>query len=204
MPPAVADDAGLLERMGDDRNRVALHADHLRQKFLGQRQRFAVARSRARNSQRDSRASTECEALHAADCWASAISACSWRATTASQSDTAIGGRAKIRSVEDGGGARQHHDRVVSDISLSSAAAAPNTLSRPIVATSTDMSFRKANHHRDGAAVRQIDMRQRRAGFNQDSFPDQFDEFEMRAQRLEFCRRQGLQQLIGRKGGLRA
>ncbi len=35
MSAAVADNAGLLQRMGDDRNRVALHADHLRHEFLG-------------------------------------------------------------------------------------------------------------------------------------------------------------------------
>jgi hypothetical protein len=38
---------------------------------------------RARNSQRARRAQTACEALHAADCWASASSACSCRATIA-------------------------------------------------------------------------------------------------------------------------
>ena len=32
-------------------------------------------RSRARSSQRDRRASTECDALHAADCWANASTA---------------------------------------------------------------------------------------------------------------------------------
>ena len=42
LPAAVADDAGLLKRVGDDRNRVALHADHLCEKLLGQRQCFAV------------------------------------------------------------------------------------------------------------------------------------------------------------------
>ena len=42
MPPAVANDFGLLKRVGDDRNRIALHPDHWRQEFLGQRQGFAV------------------------------------------------------------------------------------------------------------------------------------------------------------------
>jgi hypothetical protein len=45
---------------------------------------------------------------------------------------------------------------------------------------------------------RQTDVRQRRAYFNQDSFPDQLDGFELRTQRLEFCRAQRLQQMIGR------
>ncbi len=40
-------------------------------------------------------------------------------------------------------------------------------------------------------------MRQRRAGFNKDSFPDQLAELEMRTQRIEFRRRQSLQQMIG-------
>ena len=40
---AVADNSGLLQRVGDNRNRVALHADHLRQEFLRQRQCFAAA-----------------------------------------------------------------------------------------------------------------------------------------------------------------
>jgi hypothetical protein len=35
--------------------------------------------------------------------------------------------------------------------------------------------------------MRQVDVRQRAACFNQDSFPDQFDGFEMRQQRVEFC-----------------
>jgi hypothetical protein len=39
---AVAKDPGLLKRMGDDRDRVALHTDHLRQDFLRQRQAFAA------------------------------------------------------------------------------------------------------------------------------------------------------------------
>jgi hypothetical protein len=39
-------------------------------------------------------------------------------------------------------------------------------------------------------------MRQRRAGLNQDTLPDQLDEFEMWTQRLEFRRRHGLQQMI--------
>src|SRR6266566_6476975 len=42
MTPAVANNSGLLQRVGDDRDRVALHADHSRQAFLGQRQAFAV------------------------------------------------------------------------------------------------------------------------------------------------------------------
>jgi len=41
--PTVADDPGSLQRIGDDRDRVAPRADHLRQHFLGQRQAFAVA-----------------------------------------------------------------------------------------------------------------------------------------------------------------
>jgi len=40
-------------------------------------------------------------------------------------------------------------------------------------------------------------MRQPGAGFNQDSFPVELYKFEMRTQRLEFCRGQGLQQMIG-------
>jgi hypothetical protein len=36
-------------------------------------------------------------------------------------------------------------------------------------------------------------MRQRRTGFEQDSFPDQFDDFEMRTERVEFRRGQGSQ-----------
>jgi hypothetical protein len=36
----------------------------------------------------------------------------------------------------------------------------------------------------------------RRTGFNQDSFPDQLDQFEMLKQDLE-CRGQGLQQMTG-------
>jgi hypothetical protein len=45
--------------------------------------------------------------------------------------------------------------------------------------------------------MRQIDMGEGCTGFNQDSFPDQFDEFETGAQRLDFRRWQGLQQMIG-------
>jgi hypothetical protein len=41
-------------------------------------------------------------------------------------------------------------------------------------------------------------MRQPGAGINQDRFPVQLHEFEMRTQRLEFSRGQGLQQMIGR------
>ena len=44
---------------------------------------FRCRMDRARNSQRARRASTKCEALHAADCWAGASSACSCRATIA-------------------------------------------------------------------------------------------------------------------------
>ena len=40
-------------------------------------------------------------------------------------------------------------------------------------------------------------MRQRAAGFNQDSFPDQLDGLEMRTKRLELCCRQGTRQMIG-------
>ena len=43
MAAAVADDASRLQRMRDDRDRVALHADDLRQLFLSQRQAFATA-----------------------------------------------------------------------------------------------------------------------------------------------------------------
>lgn len=43
LPTVIADDAGLLKSMGDDRYGVALHAYHSRQQFLGQRQGFAVA-----------------------------------------------------------------------------------------------------------------------------------------------------------------
>ena len=39
---AVAKNPGLLQRMGDERHRVALHTDHLRQVFLRQRQAFAA------------------------------------------------------------------------------------------------------------------------------------------------------------------
>ena len=53
------------------------------------------------------------------------------------ESDGSIGRGAKIRSVEHRGVAGQNHHRDVSDISPSSAAAAPKMLSRPIVATST-------------------------------------------------------------------
>src|SRR5665647_1181019 len=41
--PAVTDNSGLLQRMGDNRNRVPLHADQLRQGFLSQRQCFSAA-----------------------------------------------------------------------------------------------------------------------------------------------------------------
>jgi hypothetical protein len=41
---AVADRAGLLNRMRDDRNRVASHAYRSREKFLGQRQYFVTTK----------------------------------------------------------------------------------------------------------------------------------------------------------------
>jgi hypothetical protein len=59
------------------------------------------------------------------------------------------------------------------------------------------LSLGETDPHRNHAAVRQIDMRQRAAGFNQDSFPDQLDDLEMRTKRLELCCRQGTQQMIG-------
>jgi hypothetical protein len=40
-------------------------------------------------------------------------------------------------------------------------------------------------------------MRQRRAGFNKDSFPYQLADLEMRTQQLEVRREQSLQQLVG-------
>ena len=40
--PAVSDNSSLLQRVGDKGNRVALHADQLRQGFLRQRQCFAA------------------------------------------------------------------------------------------------------------------------------------------------------------------
>jgi len=41
--PAVTDHSLPLQRMGHDRNRVALHADQLGQRFLSQRQGLATA-----------------------------------------------------------------------------------------------------------------------------------------------------------------
>src|SRR5438270_9193355 len=43
LPAAVADRAGLLKLMCNDRNRVALYAYHLSEKFLGQRQGLVAA-----------------------------------------------------------------------------------------------------------------------------------------------------------------
>jgi hypothetical protein len=40
-------------------------------------------------------------------------------------------------------------------------------------------------------------MRQRAAGFNQDSFPDQLDDLEMRTKRLELCCGQRAQHMMG-------
>ena len=40
--PSVSDSSSLLQRMGDDGNRVAPHADQLCQGFLRQRQRFTA------------------------------------------------------------------------------------------------------------------------------------------------------------------
>ena len=59
------------------------------------------------------------------------------------------------------------------------------------------LSFRQGNDHRKHRALRQIDMRQRRAGLNQDSFPDQLNASKMRAQSLELGCGQRLQQIIG-------
>ena len=55
----------------------------------------------------------------------------------------------------------------------------------------------QSDQHRDCAAVRQVNTREWVACLSQDSFPDQFDGFEPRAQRLELRRRQRLQQMIG-------
>jgi hypothetical protein len=84
----------------------------------------------------------------------------------------------------------------VIDIPLSSAAAAPKTLSRPIAAPHR-LSFRKPDQQGNHAAVRQIDMRQQTACFNQDSVSDQFDVFETLAERAQLRRGQRRQQPIG-------
>src|SRR5260370_37190477 len=56
MSPAVADDTGLLKRIGNDRDRVALYTDHLRQAFLGQRQAFTLGQiARAQQPARQAR-----------------------------------------------------------------------------------------------------------------------------------------------------
>jgi len=59
------------------------------------------------------------------------------------------------------------------------------------------LSVREAVPRGNDAALGQINMRQRRAGFNKDSFPYQLAELEMRTQQLEVRREQSLQQLVG-------
>ena len=154
-------------------------------------------RSQAHNSQRDKRASTECEALQAAACWACAARRCSCRARRAR--------RAALRSAAARRTAASRIEAVpdkrtaasVNAIPPSSAAETPKTLSRPTNATSTDLPKDEPPLKR-WRSVAGRHMRQPGAGINQDRFPVQLHEFEMRTQRLKFSRRQGLQQMNGR------
>src|SRR5882762_6668407 len=138
LAPAVADDTGLLKRLATIE--TALRCTPIicaRHSWVSGKLSLSV-RSQAHNSQRDKRASTECEALQAAACWACAARRCSCRARRAR--------RAALRSAAARRTAASRIEAVpdkrtaasVNAIPPSSAAETPKTLSRPTNTTSTD------------------------------------------------------------------
>src|ERR1019366_554904 len=134
MSAAVADDSGLLKRMGDDRNRVALHADHLRQEFLGQRQVLAVgqvarAQQPARQARFDGMRRIACGGL---------LGLCEQRLFMSYQQGSKgaapVGGGPKVRNIENRGCAWLHNDRVGLASRARNAPSQANASLRPISA----------------------------------------------------------------------
>lgn len=194
---AVTKNPGLLQRMGDDRHRVALHTDHLRQDLLRQWQ--ALAAGSIAGMQQPTREARFDRMRRIAR--GGLLGLCGQGLLVprqqSSESGAPVGGRAKARNIQNRSCTRQPNHRVGQGCPIGEPGRGAENAVRADHRHLHRLSFLQAVAQGNDAALGQIDMRQRRAGFYKDSFPYQLADLEMRTQQLEVRREQSLQQLVG-------
>ena len=154
-------------------------------------------RSRVHSSQRASRASTLCDALQAADCWACASRILLVADQRGPEIGAPFGGGLQRRDVQDRSGAGDLNDPGVQRDLVNQRSRSSNHAVAADHRGLDPLAIGQIDDQRDHAAVRKIGPVDRVARIKQQILTHQFERLEMRAKKLEIRRRQGCQQSIG-------